>query len=183
MRRFLIRTAVQLTQIGHVMRRTDAIVGVIALAVGAYALKGALALDYFFNGAPGPGFLPRYLSLLLLLLGGAQLVQAALPRRVQAERVDHQQDSADATVATAGLTPRRYLRVAGLVAGWIVCVALINRLGFLITMVLLVLYLNFVIDGRRGWRPILLAVLMPTAIYLAFSRFLQIQLPAGPLGF
>jgi len=182
---------------GDVMRRTDAIVGVVALVIGAYALKGALALGYYYNGAPGPGFFPRFLSLLLLLLGGAQLVQAVLSKSGKASRGDPEPDSthadvamavqapdgAHAGVAAAVAAPRKYLRVASVMAGWIVSVALLNRLGFLIAMVLLVFYLNVVVDGKRGWRPVAAAILMPGAIYYAFTRFLQIPLPAGLFGF
>jgi hypothetical protein len=180
---------------GDIMRRTDAIVGAVALVIGGYALKGALALGYYYNGAPGPGFFPRFLSLLLLLLGGAQLVQAILPKRGQAQGGDPEPDSAGADVATAAPdgahadvatavpASRKYLRVAGVMTGWIVSVALLDRLGFLIAMALLVLYLNVVVDGKRGWRPVAAAILMPSAIYYAFTRFLQIPLPAGIFGF
>lgn len=163
------------------MRRTDAIVGAVTLAVGGYALRGAMDLPYFYNGAPGPGFFPRYLALALILLGGAQLVQALLPGPSLAGGGG--QASVTAGEAGEKLRPRRYLRVAGVMAGWIVSVGLIDTVGFLIAMILLVLYLSFVIEGKRGWRPVLLAIVMPSLIYLAFSRFLQIQLPVGPLGF
>jgi hypothetical protein len=165
------------------MRRTDAIVGAVALAIGAYALQGALALGYFYNHAPGPGFFTRFLALLLILLGAAQLVQAVMPRRRQATGDEHDQGGATAEVATGQPERRKYLRVASVTAGWIVSVALVDSLGFLITMVLLVLYLNVVVDGKRGWRPVLAAILIPGAIYIAFGKFLQIQLPAGPFGF
>lgn len=165
------------------MRRTDAIVGAVTLAVGGYALRGAMDLPYFYNGAPGPGFFPRYLALALILLGGAQLVQALLPRPSLAGGGGQASVTAGEGEAREKLRPRRYLRVAGVMAGWIVSVGLIDTVGFLIAMILLVLYLSFVIEGKRGWRPVLLAIVMPSLIYLAFSRFLQIQLPVGPLGF
>ena len=165
------------------MRHTDAIVGAVTLAVGGYALHGALDLAYFYSGAPGPGFFPRYLALVLILLGGAQLVQALLPRPSPAGRGSQEQASVTAEKTTETPAPRRYLRVAGIGAGWIVSVGLIDTVGFLIAMILLVLYLSFVIDGKRGWKPVVLALVMPTLIYLGFSRFLQIPLPTGPLPF
>jgi putative tricarboxylic transport membrane protein len=168
---------------GHIMRRTDAIVGVVTLAVGAYALHGALALSYFFNGAPGPGFFPRFLSIALILLGGAQLVRAFMPQPRPADSGEQEETSTTAHQARETPDQRGYLRVGGIAAGWIASAAIIDRIGFLIAMVLLVLYLGLVIDRKRGWRPIVLALVMPTAIYLAFSRLLQVQLPTGPLGF
>jgi hypothetical protein len=165
------------------MRRTDAIVGIIALAIGAYALQGALTLGYFYNQAPGPGFFPRFLALLLILLGAAQLVQAVVPRRRPATADEHGQGDGTAETAMGPPEWRNYVRVASVAAGWIVSVALIDTLGFLITMVLLVLYLNVVVDGKRGWRPVLAAIVIPGAIYVAFGRFLQIQLPAASFGF
>ena len=50
--------------------------------------------------------------------------------------------------------------MASIGAGWIVSAGLIDAVGFLIAMILLVLYLTFVIDGKRGWRPVLLAIVM-----------------------
>ena len=61
-------------------RRSDLILGAALLGVAGFFGMGALRMRYFTAIGPGPGFFPRWLALLLGLLGLAILLRAWLGR-------------------------------------------------------------------------------------------------------
>ena len=61
-------------------RRLDAGLGAALLAVAAFFGHGAMGMRYFTSIGPGPGFFPRWLALLLAVLGLAILLRTFLSR-------------------------------------------------------------------------------------------------------
>jgi putative tricarboxylic transport membrane protein len=170
--------------------RPDLVVGTLVMALGVFALAEALGLPFTFNGAPGPALFPTLLSALLVVLGALLSVDAVRKRNVhRASEARAPVEPAEAAATNpaeevSGASGRRDLtRVASVAGGWMASIVVIGRLGFVPTMILLVLYIAFVIEKKRGWRPLLVALLIPIAAYIVFGRFLQIKVPVGPLGY
>jgi hypothetical protein len=167
------------------MRRAELVSGLVVAVLGALALQMALNMAMFSQShAPGPGFFPRVLSVLLLVLG-LLLAASSLPR-TKSKPVSEQAGSADlvnpAGPAGGARTELRRQARAGLV--WLcfaVAVALLALLGFVPTMAALVFVLIFAVEGRHTWWSLLVAAAIPVAASFLFVDLLSIPLPVGLL--
>ena len=136
-------------------------------------IVAALALPYWTANAPGPGFLPFWLGVLLagasigmfartIAMGGGRTEredQSWLPDRVTTFRVA---TVVALTAGTAGLS---------LLAGVVVA-----------SGVFMGVTLAYLRPGhaRANW---VAAILTPIVVWLLFVRWLAVPLPAGPFGF
>jgi putative tricarboxylic transport membrane protein len=68
------------------------------------------------------------------------------------------------------------------VAGLLVCVLLLEPLGFLLCTVLLVLYQTRVIQQGHWVRNVVTAVIFSVLLYFGMTKLLSVKLPAGVLG-
>jgi hypothetical protein len=68
------------------------------------------------------------------------------------------------------------------VAGLLVCVLLLEPLGFLLCTVLLVLYQTRVIQQGHWVRNSVTAVIFSLLLYFGMTELLAVKLPAGVLG-
>lgn len=195
------------------MRRADLILGLVATAVGAYALQQALHLAMFAqSGVPGPGFLPRLVSGLLVGLGVLLTVLSLRSRRgsgpaavndpasatsgpeadiAPAVRADPAVGAdpavhAGAAIAEAGGPARRVagkqLRAGSVWLLFALAIPLVAVLGFVPAAALFVFVLLFTVERRRNWRAVLVAVALPVATSVVFTDLFGIQLPQGLLG-
>jgi len=155
------------------MRRMDFYTGLVTAAVGAAATWNARNLSMFGeHSVPGPGFFPKILAGLLIVLG---LLLAFI-----AGREKPQEPVADEAAGTGGrrhamLRPVAVLVVFGVIA------PLVALIGYIPAMVLLVLVVLYGIERRRDFRSLLAAVLIPMASYVLFAHLFAIPLPSGPL--
>jgi putative tricarboxylic transport membrane protein len=152
-------------------RRLDAGLGAALLAVAAFFGHGAMGMRYFTSIGPGPGFFPRWLALLLAVLGLAILLRAFLSRA-----------PADASPPEPLPDAQGALRVLA-VLGAVAFVALaMDRIGFAPAM-LVASVAAMAALGLRDPR-----VMLPVALgssfgaHLVFVRWLGVPLPAGWLG-
>ena len=137
----------------------------VLLIFGAGFLLEARRYTFGAPNAPGPGFLPVILGVAFVLLALLLLVRPGRPP----EDV---------------LPPDRAgtVRIVATVAFLAVAIALLDRLGFLVTATLLMLGLLLVLD-RRPVRDLLLAPISTVAVYVVFKVWLRVPLPAGLLSF
>jgi len=165
------------------MRRADLITGLVTAAVGAYALQ--LAFDLAMYGShrvPGPGFFPRLLSSLLLGLGVLLAVRSFRRRPAAA-----QLGAPGAGLTEGQVSPdqheelHRQLRAGSVWLCLALSVPLLGLLGFVPSMALLVFVLLFAVEGRRDWRAVLTAAVIPVACSALFVDLLTIPLPVGLL--
>jgi putative tricarboxylic transport membrane protein len=183
------------------VRRADLILGLVVTAVGSYALVLAFDLSEFSaSGTPGPGFFPRMISGLLVLLG-VLLVVTSVRRKRGGDPDSTTPDSAvpastvpvlaTEAAAVAGATDdppapvfaaRRQLRAGSVWLCFALCMPLLPLLGFVPAAAVLVFVLLFAIEGRRTWRSIVLAVCVPVAASVIFTTLLSLPLPQGLLG-
>jgi putative tricarboxylic transport membrane protein len=138
------------------------------------AITVALSLQYPIGSlwAPGSGLYPLVLGLMLMGLAAAHAVRVGLEQPKPAVtpgapswRLD------DAT--------RRVLLFMGVVA---LCTALLQAIGYVASGLLLMLGLLRVFAVRWG-AAALIAAFSAAAAHVLFVRWLDIPMPAGPLGF
>jgi putative tricarboxylic transport membrane protein len=164
-------------------RRADLILGVIVAALGAYALFLAMNLTLFSKEhVPGPGLFPTLIASGMLVLG---VLLATLSTRDLVRwrhRVPADEPVADplAEIVESGPSqPRRVLRAGSVFACYAVTMPLMTILGFVPAAAVLVFLVLFGVEGRRNWRALAAAVLIPVAAFFLFVHLLTIQLPTG----
>lgn len=165
-------------------RRADAVLGLTMSAVGIGALVMASHMPFYAHGIPGPGFFPVLCSSVLVVLGLILAAQSLHSSGIEIRAIG----------AVAPVESRRRnlsgraddvpnpMRPAVVWLGYAVCVPLLAILGFVPAVALLVAYVLFVVERRRGFRSLCAVVIVPIATYLLFVDALGIQLPTGMLG-
>ena len=144
---------------------------VFAALLGLFGVLWAgksLELTYMGRFAPGAGFLPFWLGLLLVGLSLLVLYRSFFAARAPAS-----------DAAPSG----GWRRIGPIVLGLVVAVAVIEWVGFAVAVaVYLVLLVRFL--ERRPWPAALgLALGATAAIFLIFKVWLRVPLPVGPWGF
>lgn len=142
---------------------------ILAALFGLFGLFFAVKardLTYMTEFAPGAGFLPFWLGVLLVALVAGFLLttRAAGP-------------------AGDGATPLDRRKVAAVSMGLVACIAVIGWLGFAASIAAYLLYLLRAVE-RRGWGLSAGVALGTTlGLYLVFQAWLKVPLPRGPWGF
>lgn len=153
-------------------RARDLGLGAALIAIAAFFGHGAMGMRYFTSIGPGPGFFPRWLALLLALLGAATLLRALLSRAAADEPPPEPLPDIAGTL--------RVLSMLGAVA--FVAVSM-DAIGFAPAM----LVASLATMAALGLRDV--RILLPVALaasfgaHLVFARWLGVPLPAGWLGY
>jgi putative tricarboxylic transport membrane protein len=137
-------------------------IGVIGLLYSYHITRGTIS-------NPGAGFLPFYLSLILVLLSLLLFFKSfKFQRGGNNERIK---------IAT------RWKRLISAFVGLLLYACVIQRVGFVISsFLILILLLRFV--EERSWRlTLLLSLVFPCVFYFFSVTYLQIPLPKGILPF
>ena len=140
--------------------------------LGIFLAALAASLDYSLTDAlgPGPGFFPFWLSLI-----GIALAVAILAHSVRG------QGPADANVKIQPDRPRA--SQAGLVlVALIVGAALLEPLGFRLTMLVFIESLLFALGARSAAAILLTALAGSFGVFHAFYYWLKVPLPIGAFG-
>lgn len=150
------------------MNKAEAASGAAFVLIGAAMMTHALSLAYMLDGVPGPGFLPRWIAVGLMIAGLIIVIKAARP-------------AADAGEQPAWPAPAGWRRVALMLGTLAVALIVLNTLGFLVTTATFVAVIIFGL-GIRSWRmlasvPLLAAI----GLYLVFAVWLNVPLPKGLL--
>ena len=150
-------------------RRADRVSATLLLLFSLFVIREARALPYWTANAPGPGFVPFWLGVLLVcasiglcartFVGGPRGGECWLPDRAATRRVA---TLVGLTAASAGLS-----LVLGLV------------LASGVFMAATLTYLR----PAQARANCAAAILAPIVVWLLFVRWLAVPLPAGPLGF
>ena len=145
--------------------RSDHVAG--AFFVGAGLLILVLSGDLPFGqlSMPGAGFLPVIVAVLIILFGGLLFVRAS-------ESAAFSEIAWDDT--------RHAIQVVAITAA---AVALYTSLGFIITMILMMLALLVVIERRNIVRAAAYSACVAIVTYITFVHLLQSPLPPGVLGY
>jgi putative tricarboxylic transport membrane protein len=141
-------------------------------ALGAYFALGAFNIRLLPSYSRiGPRFFPLLVAFGLLLCAVLLLFQAL---RGKAAPLDASED-VDITA------PTDWLAVMMLGAALLVDILLIERLGFVVASTLLFWGVAFAFGSRNYLRDAAIGLALSLAVYLAFTRLLDLSLPAGIL--
>src|SRR5262245_6688066 len=146
------------------MLTTDRVAGGALVLVGAVALQQSLQLPLGTLRQPGPAYMPAVLAVLLMLFGVAV---AAL-------------GGATARFADVAWTEWRHaLAIFGACAfaAWA-----LERLGYRLTMALVLAFLLGVLERKHPVLTAVLAVAVSAGSFFLFHTVLRVPLPLGPYG-
>jgi len=147
------------------MKVSDAILGTGAIVLGIATFLDTLGFPKMPGGAPGPALFPQILSVLLIGLGLVVVVQSLRPHTAENNHYE----------------PVAILKAGAVLVFIAIYVAVVQRLGFLITATLIMLGMMLMLSVR-------LRVALPAALGIAlfsmllFERILRVPLPPGILG-
>ena len=148
--------------------------------VGAAAVIGSRAYPYWTTLGPGPGFFPRWLGGLLVVCGVAWIVQ--ILRTARADRSAPVVE--DEGVAPEEEAPEYSLpTVVAIVVSLCVLAATLETLGYQLAMFVFVLFHLLVLGRRRLLLSLALALGCSVGVFVAFTRFLTVPLPASSIPF
>jgi putative tricarboxylic transport membrane protein len=138
-------------------------------AFGVYVAVASARLPYVSEHGPGPGFMPLWLGIGLIVLALSLIVIDLLPRP-NPERTHKS----------------RTQPVARALAGWLAVmgsIMVLPRLGFTLSLALLAIFLVIVLDRRSVWTALSVGFGLGLSFYIVFVLVLGIPLPSGPWGF
>ena len=151
-------------------RNAVAVAGYVA-GLGLVALAGLVGLDTARMQVPptyakvGPQVFP-YLAALALAGAGVFFIAEAYLKRPTALRPD---------APTA-----EWRALAAISAGFLAQILLIERIGFILSSACLFVAVAWGFGSRRTVRDGAIALVLSAAVYLVFTRLLNLRLPAGP---
>jgi putative tricarboxylic transport membrane protein len=148
-------------------RDGDVVSGGLLAALGLYVVLEARTWTYSGPDGPGPGFFPLWYGVLMvalsLILVGSRIAKA---------RVEHE-----------GPADRKGIgRALGTWLAFVVAVALLKPLGFVLSLALLTFFLVTVIFRRSPVTAAITAGAIALGFHLTFPVALGVQLPVGLLG-
>lgn len=150
------------------MNRAETVSGIVLAALGTYIVAQARAWDYLSAEGPGPGFFPLWYGIAMIALSLMLVAQNLFTRPVAQGK------------------PVQWREVGRVFLVWlafVLCVASLKYLGFVLGFALFVLFLVGFLY-RRPWKvALVVAVGCGAGFYLLFAVALNVRLPKGLLGF
>jgi putative tricarboxylic transport membrane protein len=150
------------------LHKNDLISAFCVAAFGVYVAVASARLPYVSEHGPGPGFMPLWLGIGLILLSLFLIV------------VDLARPPSGRTRKSGNWPVTRAL------VGWFVLmgsIIFLPRLGFTLSLALLTIFLVIVLDRRSVWTALSVAFGLGLSFYVVFVLALGLPLPSGPWGF
>jgi putative tricarboxylic transport membrane protein len=144
------------------------------LAIGVVVLLDGLnqAESRSASGV-GAGFMPKIVGVVVIVLSLALMVQVARRRLGQPDDAEGDVD----------VRKTRWVPLAVCVAAVLVFIAGVETLGYVIVSSVAFWLTAWAVGARHVLRTAVIGVVLALVVYLAFTRLLDISLPAGVLGF
>lgn len=163
------------------------VTGAGIIAVGAAASVASRSLGYWTDLGPGPGFFPLCLGILLVVLGVAWLVSVGRSDKdpvSTAEATPTADNGAAAVPDPAEEFPEYSLpTVVAIVLSLVVLAATLEVLGYQLAMLIFLLFHLLVLGKRRVLLSLVIAVAGSVGVFVVFTRFLTVPLPASSIPF
>lgn len=148
----------------------DRIAAILLALLGGFVVFEARRLPYWTANAPGPGFLPLWLGVLLAVASAVLFARTRTAPRMR-------QKGGAPPDRTAGM------RLAAVVAFTAGTAALATAIGLVLaSAVFMGVTLTLLRPGHTRANAAAVA-LTPILVWLLFVRWLGVPLPAGPFGF
>ena len=145
--------------------RADHIAGVFFVAVGLLVVVLSGDLPFGQLSMPGAGFLPRIVAILIILFSALLFLRARESPAFSAIAWDDGRHALQVIVITA------------------VAISLYVVLGFIITMILMMIALTIVIERKNPLRAGAYSAGVVLVTYIMFAHVLKSPLPPGVLGY
>jgi putative tricarboxylic transport membrane protein len=143
--------------------------GACLVAFGIYVMSVASRLPYVSEVGPGSGFFPLWLGIGLVLLGAYLMIASFAGSR------------------NAGTNESQSWKTTGrALAGWLalmVAIALLGRIGFALSFVILTIFLIVALDRRSALLAAGVAIGLAVAFHLIFVVALDVPVPKTSWGF
>jgi hypothetical protein len=153
------------------MRRANQITGIAGLILAGYIIRAASKWTYTVEYSPGAGFFPLWLGIFMAVLAAALFIQATFPPK----RGGGKEESF--------LPDREGMKRAFLFfVVFAVSIALMGKLGFLITSFLFALVFLVVVEKYSWLKGLVTSLCMAAILYLLFNTALHVPLPKGLWG-
>ena len=147
----------------------DLVAGISIATFGLYVTVSSSRLEYVSEYGPGPGFLPVWLGIGLVILA-VYLVVRNLVRGA----------------AEPGKKTESWMTVARVLSGWLalmLAIFLLPWIGFSVILALLTVFLIVVLERRSLWTAVSVGFGLALGFYVIFVFALGVSLPVNPWGF
>lgn len=162
-------------------RLPQSIAPVTLLVLAGVVVWNSLSLGYWTSLGPGPGFFPLWLAVLLAVLSCLWLVEQVRSGGGPTASAAPAPDSYAPTQEPE--TPMALGQLVTIVVSLVVLTALLEVLGFQLSMLLFLLF-QLKILGRRRWLlTLVLSALGSFGIYTLFAQLLSVSLPVSDIAF
>ncbi|MEV6596561.1 tripartite tricarboxylate transporter TctB family protein [Actinoplanes sp. NPDC051346] len=156
----------------------QAVLAGVLLVAGLLLLWSALTAEGDF-GLRGPRLAPVVVTVAWVAVAGVYLVTQLRPRQRPMPDVAGE-TTVDATEATDQEQHKPgWWAPAGVLAALVGFAVALEYAGFVVSAALFTVATARVLGSRNLVRDVIVAVVLPIAVYLGFTRFLDIFLPAG----
>jgi putative tricarboxylic transport membrane protein len=152
------------------MKKGDMITGIVLLVLSGYVIQEAWQMPASATFAPGAGFLPFWLGVILAVLATILLVSAWLRQATE-------KDSKPLFPGKQAL-----LAIALVLVGLVGYILLIEVLGYLVDTFLFIVFLMKVVEHEKWPLTLMVAVGTTAALFVTFQFLLQIKLPSNMFG-
>lgn len=150
----------------------ETVFGIVAVGLGVFTLVGAMGIvEPGSSNTVGPRAFPYAVGVLLVLAGGAVLVDLVRGRRAQEEGGE------DVDRASAGTDWRTVLMIIG---SFLALVVLISPAGWIVAATALFAGVSVSLGARPLWRPVVIGLTLAVVIQVVFTQLLGVYLPPGP---
>jgi putative tricarboxylic transport membrane protein len=149
--------------------RGNLFAGALLAAFGIYVISVSSRLAYVSEVGPGPGFFPLWLGIGLVFFSSCLMIGSLMPSRGAAKNEAHSWKAAGRALA-----------------GWfamMVAIALLGKIGFGLSFVILTIFLIVALDRRPPLLAVCVGIGLAVAFHLIFVLALDVSLPKGLWGF
>jgi len=150
------------------VKKYNIITSIFLILVGAYVIQYSKRFDEFVNGAPGPGFWPRMLGGLLIVVSCLLILTTVFTKK---EMAAHLLD----------FKSRGFKQVVKLFAVLILFGFGLNFIGFLPSSLIFVALVMYVMGVKNPVKIGITGVAITLSIYVIFAVALGLILPKGVL--
>ncbi len=140
------------------------------IGMGLFTMIHSFAYPYHDKLGPGPGFFPFWMALITMGLSSVLFVQTTWGSVVEKPN--------------ATLVPDRAgsMRILAVLGALVVCLFLLDPLGFRLSLLLFLLFLPFALGWRKWWMIAIFAVIGSFGVFHVFYYWLKTPLPIGVFG-
>ena len=158
--------------LGRGMNKAETVAGSMFVAIGVWMLLEAIKMPYIVEGVPGPGFLPLWIALGIIVSGFVLTAKGIWPRLAL------QGEQGVMWPQAAG-----WWRVALILGAMAVSLVVLEKLGFMVTTTLFMAAVVFGLGVRSWWMLATVPLVSAVALYVIFAVWLRVPLPKGILTF